>query len=129
MIVRQIEGGLHSFIFEIGRGTKTSGFHYSICRHGGKTTITHHDKKWRVMIEPHEHMITVTAGDDTLEILPTITEKMMLNGELIDAVQPVGDAPIKAPEIVDEIKKAIARWAVAKAFDVSSADGIIPSTH
>ena len=130
MRVQQVKGGLHSCICELGRVTKTRGFHYSVVKRKGQTIIKHHGGKWKVTIEPDEHTIVVTASNDTLEMFPfTALESMLLNGEWVDAIQPVGDVPIKTSEIINDIKNAIGKWAVAKAFCIQYADGIIPSTH
>ncbi|MCC6005775.1 MAG: hypothetical protein LM590_15655 [Thermofilum sp.] len=41
-----VDGGLHSFVDEIGRFTKTSGFHYDVYLHPPR--IVHHHKYWEV---------------------------------------------------------------------------------
>jgi len=54
---------------------------------------------------------------------------MELNGEEVDAVQPVGGSLVKAKDIINILKDAIGKVAIARAFGLNYADTILPSTH
>ena len=44
----EVKHGLHSFLFELGRCSKTSGCHYVI----SNGNIIHHNDTWRVIVWP-----------------------------------------------------------------------------
>jgi hypothetical protein len=71
----KVKKELHSFLYEIGRFSMTSKFHYTIREKDGEIEIEHHNGKWLVIVRPR--VIIVKAGNNVL----IIKNIMLLNGK------------------------------------------------
>jgi hypothetical protein len=72
----KVKYGLQSLLDELGRFSKTSGFHYSVDVKNNYVEIVHHNNKWRIRLQPHT--ILIITDEDYLVIGRTT---MLLNGE------------------------------------------------
>jgi hypothetical protein len=125
MRIKKVVGDLHSFLDEIGRVTKSSGFHYDVL--DGKT-ITHHLNRWKV--QGGGNLVVVEGKDgETLKLRLLGDEAFLsLNGEPVDALE-TPSGTFSGMEILNLIKDAVARHAIAQFFGISYADHLIPSTY
>jgi len=113
-------GSLHSFIYEIGRFSKTSGFHYSV--DGGK--IKHHGGKWEATYNHLFNYILILGNDgQVMEVYPN---GVVVNGHAAEAVETPEGHVFTAPQIWSRVVEAIAKYAVASFFGVEYADSIHP---
>ena len=62
-MVITVKGGLHSFLFEIGRVSKTSGPHFDVQYRYGEYVIKHHNGRWRAVANGTFSVITVETDD------------------------------------------------------------------
>jgi len=123
----EAKGELQSLLDELGRFTKTSGFHYQV--DGSNYIIKHHGGKWLVKFNYVDDIfasIEIEAGADKL-----ILNKygMWLNGEAVDKIVFPGGGSLTHKALLNLIKDAIAKWYIAKWFAITRADKIISSTH
>jgi hypothetical protein len=127
MKVVEAYGELQSLSDELGRFTKTSGFHYVV--NEDNYTIRHHGNKWVIKFNYSSGFfasIEIEAGADKL-ILNKNT--MWLNGEQIDKIVFPGGNVLTHDLLLNLIKDAIAKWYVAKWFAITRADEILSSTY
>ena len=96
----RVKAGLESFLEEIGRYSRTSGFHYQVVTNR-KVEIYHHNNKWLVRVSKRE--ITVMTDEDILIIKRHV---MYLNGEEINEICSTKRC-YNAQEIVAKIVYAI----------------------
>jgi hypothetical protein len=115
-----IKGSLHSFVWEIGRFTKTSGFHYSILHN----KIVHHNGKWEVSYNPLFNYILVKGEDG--QQMKIYRNHFFINGQSADIVETPGGAVYTAAEIWAFVMEAVAKYAVAQFFGVEYADHLHP---
>ena len=116
-----IKGSLHSFVSEIGRFTKTSGFHYTVSSDG---KIVHHNGKWEVSYNSLFNYILV-KGDDGQE-MKIYPNYFFVNGQGADVIEAPSGAVYTAAEIWQYVVEAVAKYAVAQFFGVEYADHLHP---
>jgi len=108
MIVR---GGLHSFLFEIGRVSKTSGPHFDVLYHYGEYVIKHHNRRWRAVADDAFSVITVETDDG--QRLRIDGDVMTLNDVQVDQICAVGYRCFDAQEIRRRVAISILAWAAS----------------
>jgi hypothetical protein len=109
-----VDGGLHSFAEEIGRFTKTSGFHYRVYLHPPR--IVHHLGSWRV--EPWGDGSFVV--NNAVWIYKDHVEDK--RGRRYEGLRVPFNATYAAEELYDEIVNAILKYALACFLGSSRAD-------
>jgi len=115
---------LHSLLQELGRYTKTSGFHYSIERHNAYFLITHHLGKWRLRVGRHTGVIAVEDGEglicklfppyDYFYFYPSRNPmpcKILCPRE----IQLPAGLTLTTKDVIDGIKEAITNWTRVRA--------------
>jgi hypothetical protein len=109
-----VKGGLHSFVDEIGRFSKTSGFHYKVLLHPPR--IVHHSLYWRV--EPW--------GDGSFVVNDSVwIHKDYIEDEKCrryEGLRVPFNAVYTAEELYNRIIEAALKYALAKFLRIS-ADG------
>jgi len=98
-----VRGGLHSFLYEIGRITKTFGAHYTV--NFADRVILHHKCKWYVVWSTPRNSYTVCSNDGRR--LVVFKDSMYLDGEKIDIITAPGMEEFTASEVYDSVEKAI----------------------
>jgi hypothetical protein len=127
MKVLEVRGELQSLVDELGRFTKTSGFHYVV--NEDNYTIRHHGNKWVIKFNYSSGFfasIEIEAGADKLILNKNA---MWLNGEQVDKIVFPGGGVLTHDSLMALIKDAIAKWYIANWFMAKRADEIIPSTY
>ena len=109
-----VDGGLHSFAAEIGRFTKTSGFHYDVYLHPPR--IVHHNKYWEV--KPYLPGWFVVNG--TIYISKKCVEDE--KGRTYAGLRVPFNAVYTAEELYDRIIEAALKYVLARFLSIS-ADG------
>jgi hypothetical protein len=90
--------GIQSFLTEVGRWSRTSGFHYTLEINNNEIEIAHHEGKWKTIIQPKE--IVVTTAENVL--LKIKKHSMLLNEVEIDRL-----CDVKCYDVNDVIHKII----------------------
>jgi len=125
---------LHSLAVELGRYTKTSGFHYTVEQNADYTYIKHHPTatikagkivevppKWHVKIRHYDGVIIIEDGEGVIckvhphdshfafaENRDPMPCKTLFPREL----QLPGGLTLRADEVVEMVKESIAKWAI-----------------
>ncbi len=92
-----VKGGLHSFLFEIGRVSKTFGPHFTVQRSWDGYVIEHHGGRWRATADIA--FVTITVETDDGQRLVVSGDVMTLNGAQVDQICAVGYRCFDAQEI------------------------------
>jgi len=109
-----LKGEFHSFVDEIGRFTKTSGFHYDVYLHPPR--IVHHRGYWEV--KP-SYMPGVFVVNDAIHISRKYVED---EKGRYDGIKVPGDV-YKAKELYDKIIEAVLKYVLARFFFISAGSG------
>jgi hypothetical protein len=104
-----VKGGLHSFVFEIARVSKSAGPHFSVWHHHDGYVIEHHNGKWRVLTDAAFSAITVETDDG--QLLSIAVDTMTLDGIQVDQICAVGYHCFDAKEIRRRVALSILAWA------------------
>jgi hypothetical protein len=107
-----VDGGLHSFIDEIGRFTKTSGFHYDVYLHPPR--IVHHRNYWEV--KPYSPGWFII--NDTILVSRECVEDE--KGRTYAGLRVPFNAMYTAEELYDRIIEAALKYALAKFLRISA---------
>ena len=108
-MVVTVRGGLHSFLFEIGRVSKTSGPHFDVQHRYGEYVIRHHNGRWRAVADGTFSVITVETDDG--QRLRIDGDVMTLNDAQVDQICAVGYRCFDAQEIRRRIALSFLAWA------------------
>ncbi len=103
-----VKGGLHSFLFEIGRVSKTSGPHFTVRDSWDGYVIGHHGGRWRAVADVAFATITVETDDG--QRLVVAGDAMMLNGAHVDQICAVGYRCFGAQEIRRRVALSVLAW-------------------
>jgi hypothetical protein len=103
-----VKGGLHSFLFEIGRISKTSGPHFSVQDSYDGYVIVHHGGRWRITTDSTFSVITVETGDG--QRLHIDGDVMTLNNTQVDQICAVGYRCFDAQEIRRRVALSVLAW-------------------
>lgn len=103
---RAVSGGLHSFLFEIGRVSKTSSLHFAVQQILDGYVIEHHLGRWKAFVEAGG--VRVEADDG--HVLAATKEEMRLDGERVDEVCAPGDRCYTAKDVVHLAVYSVALW-------------------
>ncbi len=103
---RVVLGGLHSFLYEIARVSKTSSLHFSVQQTPHGYVVEHHLGRWRAFVEAGG--VRVEADDG--HVLTATKEEMLLDGERVDEVCAPGFRCYTAKDVVDLVLYSIALW-------------------
>jgi hypothetical protein len=102
-----VAGGLHSFVHEIARVSKTSGAHYSV-RHDGDSVVTveHHRGRWRARTAISLREIVVETDDG--RVMRVVGNTIELDGMPVERICPPGYGCFDAAEIRRRVAAALA---------------------
>jgi hypothetical protein len=103
---RIVSGGLHSYLYEIARVSKTSSLHFTVRKAPHGYVVEHHLGKWRAIVEPKG--VRVETGDG--HTLISTKEEMWLDGERVDEVCIPGAECYTAFDVVHLAMYSIALW-------------------
>ncbi len=103
-----VKGGLHSFLFEIARVSKTSGPHFTVQRSWDGYVIEHHGGRWRVTADVA--FVTITVETDDGQQLRIDGDVMTVNGMQTEQVCAVGYRCFDAQEIKRRTALSILAW-------------------
>jgi len=103
-----VKGGLHSFLFEIGRISKTSGPHFGVRDSYDGYVIVHHGGRWHVATDAAFSVITVETGDG--QRLRIDGGAMMLGDVQTDQICAVGYRCFDAQEIRRRVALSVLTW-------------------
>ncbi len=103
-----IKGGLHSFLFEIARVSKTSGPHFNVRDSYDGYVVEHHGGRWRVTADVAFTTITVETDDG--QRLVVSGDVMTLNGAQVDQICAVGYRCFDAKEIRCRVALSVLAW-------------------
>jgi len=129
---------LHSLAIELGRYTKTSGFHYTVEQDADYTYIKHHPTatikagkivevppKWRVRIPKHfPHDIIIEDGEGVIckvhphgedFVFEDNRDPMPCKTLFPKELQLPGGLTLSAKDVVELVREAIGKWFVVKA--------------
>jgi hypothetical protein len=109
-----VDGGLHSFVNEVGRFTKTSGFHYSVYLHPPR--IVHHRLYWTVKPWGDGSFVV----NDSVWIHRDFVEDE--KGRTYAGLRVPFNAVYTAEELYDRIIEAALKYALAQFLGVSKPD-------
>ena len=113
-----LKGSLHSFITEIARFTKTSGFHYAV----SNNKILHHNGKWEVSYNSFFNYVLVKGNDgQEMQVYPKC---FYVNGKLCEVLKTPEGASYHPEEVWTLVLEAVAKYAVAQFFCLQYADHI-----
>jgi hypothetical protein len=125
--VLRVEKGLHSFITEIGRFTKTFGFHYEVTLH--PPCIKHHSGRWVVRPAPawRDAFLVETREGQQLIITPDFFIVPSPEGyryyEFIETPTS-GGRRLHPLEVFASILEAVAKYVAALFLQRRRADGM-----
>ncbi len=103
-----VKGGLHSFLFEIARVSKTSGPHFTVRDLYGEYVIEHHGGRWRAVTDMTFTVITVETDDG--QQLRIDGDMMMLNGTQTDQICATGYRCFDAQEVRRRVALSVLAW-------------------
>jgi hypothetical protein len=103
---KTVTGGLHSFLTEAMRVSKTSSLHFYVQRTPHGYIIEHHFGRWRAYVETEG--VRVEADDG--HVLTATKEEMSLDGEKIDEVCAPGGGCYMAKDVVHLVMCSAALW-------------------
>jgi len=103
-----VKGGLHSFLFEISRISKTAGPHFSVRDSYDGYIIDHHGRRWRVATDAAFSVITVETDDG--QWLRIDGDAMMLGDTQVDQICAVGYRCFDAQEIRRRVALTVLVW-------------------
>jgi len=131
---------LHSLAVELGRYTKTSGFHYTVEQKSDYTEITHHPTakhvpgrgivevppKWHVKIRHYDGVIIIEDSEGEIcKVYPHGADSHFLFADNRDPMpcetlfprelQLPGGLELSAKDVAELVKEALARWAWVRA--------------
>jgi hypothetical protein len=107
-----VDGGLHSFVDEIGRFTKTSGFHYDVYLHPPR--IVHHRNYWEV--KPYSPGWFII--NDTILVSRECVEDE--KGRTYAGLRVPFNAMYTAEELYNRIIEAALKYALARFLRISA---------
>ncbi len=113
-----VKGGLHSFLFEIGRVSKTFGPHFTVWSSWDGYVIEHHGGRWRATANIAFTAITVETDDG--QRLCIDGEAMTLNGAQVDQICAVGYRCFDAQEIRRRVALSVLAWAALEGEDIEA---------
>jgi len=103
------KGGLHSFLFEIARVSKTFGPHFDVRDTYDGYIVEHHGGRWRAAADAAFSAITVETDDG--QRLRVDGGVMALGGEQIDQICAAGYRCFDAQEIRRRVALSVLAWA------------------
>jgi len=104
-----VRGGLHSFLFEVARVSKTSGPHFDVVSTYDGYIIRHHNGRWKVATDATFSAITVETDDG--QQLRIDGDVMTLNDVQVDQICAVGYRCFDAQEIRRRVAISTLAWA------------------
>ena len=111
MTIATVRGGLHSFMFEIARISKTSGPHFSVEKTYDGYVIRHHNGRWTVVTDGAFATITVETDDG--QRLRIDGDVMTLgDAQQVDQICAVGYRCFDAQEIRRRVAVSVLAWAL-----------------
>jgi hypothetical protein len=76
-----VKGWIHSFLWEIGRVSKTHGFHYEVMEDDfGNFIIKHHNNRWVVKTTNDFREIVIEDAENRTERIVVKGEEIMVGG-------------------------------------------------
>jgi hypothetical protein len=103
-----VKGGLHSFLFEIARVSKTSGPHFGVSYRYGDYLIEHHGGRWRATADAMFSTITVETDDSRRLVI--VNDVMMLGDAQVDQICAAGYRCFDAQEIRRRVALSVLAW-------------------
>jgi hypothetical protein len=103
---RVVTGGIHSFLTEIARISKTSSLHFDVRQTPRGYIIEHHWGRWRVFVEAGGVRVETDDG----HVLTATKEEMVLNGERVDEICAPGDRCYTAKDVIHLAVYSVALW-------------------
>jgi len=113
-----VKGGLHSFIFEISRISKTAGPHFSVRDSYDGYIIDHHGGRWRVATDAAFSVITVETDDG--QRLRVDGDTITLGDVQTDQICAVGYRCFDAQEIRRRVALSILAWMALESATVEA---------
>jgi hypothetical protein len=104
-----VRGGLHSFLFEIGRVSKTAGPHFDVEDTYDGYLVRHHLGRWRAAADVTFSVITVESDDG--QRLRIDGGVMMLGDVQVDQICAAGYRCFDAQEIRRRVAVSVLAWA------------------
>jgi hypothetical protein len=105
-----VKGGLHSFLFEIGRVGKTTGPHFDVWSTYDGYLIRHYSGRWKATTDYTFSVITIET-DDGQQLRIDSGVIMMLGDTQVDQVCAVGYRCFDAQEIRRKVALSVLAWA------------------
>lgn len=100
-----VTGGIHSFLVEIMRVSKTSLLHYSVKQSPHGYLIEHHGGRWRVYVDGWEARVESDDGH-----ILTVAQEMLLDGEKAEEICAPGYRCFTAKDVLRLMACSIALW-------------------
>jgi hypothetical protein len=113
-----VKGGLHSFLFEIARVSKTSGPHFSVRNSYGGYIIEHHSGRWRATAD--DAFSTITVETDDGQRLVITNDVMALGDAQVDQICAVGYRCFDAEEIRRRVALSVLAWMALESASVAA---------
>jgi hypothetical protein len=103
-----VKGGLHSFLFEIARVSKTSGPHFVVHESFGGYVVEHHGGRWRAVADAA--FSTIVVQTDEGQELRVDGDVMTLGDAQVDQICAAGYRCFNAQEIRRRVALSVLAW-------------------
>jgi hypothetical protein len=100
-----VTGGIHSFLFEILRASKTS-LHYTVRQSPHGYVIEHHWGRWRVYVDD----LGARVESDDGHVLTVTRDILLLDGERAEEICAPGYRCFTARDVLQLVVHSIALW-------------------